>query len=155
MRRLVSLLALSLLPAFAQAGTIQISPLNVSVDNTKTSQDITLTYTPSSGARSLEVSLTTHLERLGWARVEAIASPAAGVKVLCSLTGGQVRALVFAPDGSSLPVTTFALCRLRVRPHAHTPSATWYSIVSANAYETDANFNSSSLANAWSGVYVP
>ena len=155
MRCVVPLLVLSLLPALAQAGTIQFSPSTVTVDNTQSSQDITLMYTPSPGARDLEVSVTIGLERLGWSTVEAATSPAPGVKVLCSLSGGQVRAVVLAPANGSLPTTTFALCRFRVRPHVHSPSQTWYSITSANAYETDANFQGAPLANRWAWAWVP
>ena len=155
MRRLLPLLVLSFLPVLVQAGTVRLSPSTQSVDNTMDSEDITLTYTPSVGARAFEVSVTIGLERLGWSKVEPVASPDAGVKVLCALSGGEVRALVFTPAGGNLPATTFTLCRLRVRPHAHTPSQTWYSIVASNAFETDASFNPITLANARSWVFVP
>ena len=155
MRCLVPLLVLSLLPALAQAGTIHFSPSTVSVDNTKSSQDISLMYTPSPGARDLEVTVNIGLERLGWSTVEAVAPSAPGVKVLCSLIAGQVRALVFAPASGGLPATTFALCRLRVRPHAHSPSQTWYSITSVDAYEIDANLHATSLANSRAWAWVP
>lgn len=155
MRRLLPLLVLSCLPALVQAGTVRLSPSTQSVDNTMDSQDITLTYTPSAGAHTFEVSVSIGLERLGWSRVEPVASPDAGVKVVCVLSAGQVRALVFAPAGGNLPATTFTLCHLRVRPHAHTPSQTWYSIVASNAFETDGSFNQTTLANARSWVFVP
>jgi hypothetical protein len=155
MRFLPLLLVLSSLPALAQAGTVQLSPAKVTVENSQSSEDITLSYTPTAGARDFEVSVSIGLERLGWSRVEAVPSPATGVKVVCALTGGQVRALVFAPAGGSLPATTLALCRLRVRPHAHSPDQTWYSIATSYAYETDASFNLTQLNNAWGWVLVP
>lgn len=155
MRRIVPLLALSLLPALAQAGTIQLSPSNVPVDSSRTSQEITLMYTPSSGARTLEVSIIIGLERLGWSVVEPVAQPEAGVQARCKLTAGKVRALLFAPQGGTLPATPFALCRLRVRAHAHSPDQTWYSIRSVDAHETDAAFNSTPLPDTWGWVRVP
>lgn len=154
MHRFVPLLVLSSLPALAQAGSVQLSPANLTIDNTLHSESISLDYTPSSGAREFEVSVSIGLERLGWVRVEPGPSPAPGVQVLCSLVGGQVRAIALAPSGS-LPATTFPLCRLRVRPHAHAPSQTWYRILATDAYETDAGFNTTPLPNAWSWVWVP
>ena len=155
MRLTVPMLLLSLLPALAQAGTIQLSPSSVWVDSSRTSSDITLMYTPSSGARSLEVSTIISLERLGWSVVEPVAQTEAGVTVRCKLTGGQVRALLFAPQGGTLPATPFALCRLRVRAHAHSPNQTSYSIRTVEAYETDASFNATSLPDTWGWVRVP
>jgi hypothetical protein len=122
MRHPLPALALLCLPAFALGGELMLSPATVAVDNGQTSTELVLTYHGGSGVTDVDTEYSLGLERLGWVEVEAIPSPTPDYEVWCQLVNGRVRALVASRTLAPLPSNTpIPLCRMRVRPHAHTP----------------------------------
>ena len=154
MRHCFLALALLSAPAIVQAGELTLSPATVSVDNGQQTAEILLTYRPGATAVALEVNYAINLDRLGWADVQVAPSSSPDVRNWCVVVGGRVRAMVLSGSGNYLPAgTPIPLCRMRVRPHAHTTRGS-YTISPADVYEFDLYGNASPVATNAARIVV-
>ena len=135
MRRCLLPLLLLCLPALAPAGQLTFTPATLVVDNRQSSAEVLLTYSPGEKINSLQVDARVNLDRLGWVDLDVVPhDPSAGYTTYCRVLDGQLSAIVVATGQPRLTAASIPVCRLRVRPHAHTPRGT-YSLFVANYYE--------------------
>lgn len=154
MRNRLFPLFLLLAPAFAQAGDLALSPSSTSVANGQVSTEIVLTYTPGASATAMEAELSINLDRHGWAQTQVVPA-AAPVQAWCQVTNGRARAIVMALDGGNLPAgVPIAVCRVRVRTHAHT-SRGFSNLAIVDAQEVDAAQNLQFVTTHNALIYVP
>jgi hypothetical protein len=153
MRYWLSALALLSSPVLAQSGQLTLSPVSATADNGQQTAELLITYRPASGAYGLAADYVLNLDRLGWAEAQVVQPQAPGYVTYCQVAGGSVRVLVLAattlPAGVSIP-----LCRMRVRPHAHTPRG-YYSITPVNVDASDYYGNSQPTITNSTRIYVP
>lgn len=114
--------ALLCLPALASAGQPVLSPPLLYVDNGQHSTEVLLAYQPGANVASMSTVVRFNLDRLGWADVQVVPSPTPEFETRCHIASGHVSAVVTSRQWTALPTAVpIPLCRLRVRPHAHTP----------------------------------
>ena len=133
------LLVLSLLslPALVQAGQFVLSPPVLTAGNGQPTVEVLVSYQPGPNVSDAELQLAINLDRLGWAQTQAVPAPTPDYETWCRLAGGTVTALVASRNLGALPSSfPIPLCRVRVRPHAHTPRG-HYTISPLSPYEID------------------